>query len=75
MSKLKCNVQAGAKADVSSGLGLGEILLLVSLACDGITGAIQATNGGLHFSEFYEQSALITILKLSLYANCHSCKA
>eukprot|EP00088_Acartia_fossae_P009876 TRINITY_DN14854_c0_g2_i1.p1 TRINITY_DN14854_c0_g2~~TRINITY_DN14854_c0_g2_i1.p1 ORF type:complete len:313 (+),score=31.03 TRINITY_DN14854_c0_g2_i1:38-976(+) len=33
--------KAGAKADVSSGLGLGEMLLLVSLACDGITGAIQ----------------------------------
>jgi UDP-galactose transporter B1 len=30
-----------AKAASDSGIGLGEILLLVSLACDGVTGAIQ----------------------------------
>lgn len=30
-----------AAAEAGSGIGLGEILLLVSLACDGITGAVQ----------------------------------
>lgn len=33
--------KAAAKGGETGGLGLGEIMLLLSLACDGITGAIQ----------------------------------
>ena len=50
------NCQASkATADSDSGIGLGEILLLVSLACDGITGAVQVIQK-IHFpTQFFSE--------------------
>jgi hypothetical protein len=35
--------KAGSKQGEDVAVGLGELLLILSLACDGITGAIQVT--------------------------------
>jgi hypothetical protein len=38
-----CQDKAGSKQGEDVAVGLGELLLILSLACDGITGAIQVT--------------------------------